>query len=46
MAIEIQRVDLELDMGPKSYKSKYTPGSTDIALREGALNFARFWTHI
>ena len=46
MAIEIQQVDLELDMGPKSYKSKYTPGSIEIALRRGVLTFARFWTHI
>ena len=40
MAIEIQRVDLELDMVPKSCKSKYTPGSIEIVFRRGVLTFA------
>ena len=40
MAIEIQLVDLELGLG----KSKYTPGSIEIAWRGGALPFSKIWT--
>ena len=46
MAIEIERVDLELDMGPKFSKSKYTPGSIEIALRRGALTFSTILNHL
>ena len=42
MAIEIQRGDLELDMGPKSCKSKYTPSQCYFNGARGVLTFARF----